>query len=143
MNTTPFDELRSHLTGQTLLVVGGDPRPQALRRLEEAFDLGSVVHCPTRKVDASPRSFLSHLGNPKLMLVVWALGLSRTAHGTELHRRCRQLEIPWVDSFRIPHPNLLAARLVELHLLDALLRRRTLFTPAQMALPRAQIGGAR
>lgn len=141
MHENAFELAQSALSGRKLLVVGGDPRQEALRRLKNAFDLADVIHCPTRKNDASSRSFKSRLQEPGVALVVWALGLSRTHHGTELHRLCRSFEIPWVDCFRIPHPNLLASRIANLHLLDAL-QRRSSQLGAMRAPFRRQVGGA-
>jgi hypothetical protein len=122
MNTQ--EQIRSVLRGQKVVIVGGDPREAALSRLSMSFELSSLIHCPTRKSDASPKRFASRFYEPGIALVIWALGLSRTQHGEHLHQLCRQLDIPWVDSFRIPHPNSLAARIEKLHLLDALRRRR-------------------
>jgi len=116
--------VRSVLRGQKIIVVGGDRREGALARLAAAFDLSGVIHCRTRKTDASPRCFESRLHDPRVALVIWVAGLSRTNHGEQLHLRCRALGIPWVDCFRIPHPNALAARVAELHLLNAIRDRR-------------------
>jgi hypothetical protein len=55
--------------------------------------------------------------------VVWIRGLSRTNHGNVLHQECRKLALPWLDSDRIPHPRSLLARIAQLRLVDALLRR--------------------
>lgn len=137
MRNTTWVSVRSVLEGQTLVVVGGDRREGALARLCGAFNLPEVIHCPTRKNDASPRCFEATLRGPGIVLVVWALGLSRTHHGEHLHRMCRELRIPWVDCFRIPHPNALADRLNELKLVDALVRRRALNDAALR-----RIGGA-
>lgn len=122
MNTQ--EQIRSVLRGQKVVVVGGDPREAVLSRLSTSFELAGLIHCPTRKSDASPKRFASRLCEPGIALVIWALGLSRTHHGEHLHQLCRQLDIPYVDSFRIPHPNSLVAHIEKLRLLDALRRRR-------------------
>lgn len=124
MSGTTLDLVRSVLSGQRLLIVGGDAREQAFGRLEDAFDLAAVLHCPTRRSDPSPRRFQSMLPKSGAILVVCLVGLSRTNHGALLHQQCRALRIPWIDCFRIPHPNQLAALIEELHLLDALSHRR-------------------
>jgi hypothetical protein len=139
MNTQ--EQIRSVLRGQKVVVVGGDSREAALSRLSTSFELASLIHCPTRKSDASPKRFASHLCEPGIALVIWALGLSRTHHGEHLHQLCRQLGIPWVDSFRIPHPNSLVARIEKLRLLDALRRRRARLDNQRKPAV-TQIGGA-
>ena len=83
--------VRPLLSGQRLLIVGGDAREKAFGRLKVAFDLAEVIHCPTRRTDSSPRRFLSKLRNSDPILVVWMLGLCRTAHGAHVHRECRVL----------------------------------------------------
>ena len=130
-------QIRSALRGQKLVVVGGERREGALRRLVNAFELVEVIHCATRRSDASPRSFETSLRTPGIVLAVWALGLSRTHHGEHLHRLCRELRIPWIDCYRIPHPNALLARLEELRLCDALVDRRGLVEAGPL-----QSGGA-
>lgn len=129
------------LRGQKLLIVGGDRREGALRRLFEAFDFADVIHCPTRKADSSARCFASHVRRSEVVLVVWVTGLSRTHHGTQLHNLCRSLRIPWIACFRIPHPNALAARITECRLFGAIRARREQLVGIKSAgSPR--IGGA-
>lgn len=125
MNTNSQEALRSTLHGQRVLIVGGDRREQSLERLQSELKLAAVVHCPTRKSDASPRRFEARLREPGFVLVVWVLGLSRTHHGTFLHRICRELGLPWIDCSRIPHPSMLLAQIERLRIADALVRRRS------------------
>lgn len=134
---TPSSPLLSALRGLTIAIVGGDARDAQVRRLHRVFALRDVVHCPTRQSDASPRRFESALHRPGIVLVIWLCGLSRTSHGKQLRAICRQLGLPWIDSPRIPHPHLLVARVAELHLLEAIERRRAL------VLGNASSGGAR
>lgn len=134
-------QIRSALRGQRIVVVGGEPRAAALARIATSLGLAEIIHCPTRRSDASPRCFASQLRAPGIALVVWALGLSRTHHGEELHRQCRLLRLPWVDFFHIPHPNALVARIASLRLLDALTQRRAL-VEGSVAPSAAPIGGA-
>jgi hypothetical protein len=122
---TESSSVRSVLRGQTVVVVGGNRRDGALARLRAALDLAEVIHCPTRKSDASSRCFEPSLHRLGVVLVVWVLGLSRTHHGEHLHQRCRELGIPYIDTFRIPHPNALLAKIEDLRLLDALKHRCT------------------
>ncbi len=112
------------LSGLTIAIVGGDPREHSLARLRDQFDRSRIVHCPTIRNDASARAFEAALRRPDVVLVVWLCGLSRTNHGRQLRSICRRLDLPWVDCLRIPYPHILTSRIVELHLLDAIVRRR-------------------
>jgi len=120
----PIATARDALRSGRIVIVGGDRRDNCLRRLHTELQLSDVVHCPTRKNDASCNRFVAQLHQPDVLLVVWILGLSRTHHGEHLHRLCRTLGIPWVDCFRIPHPNALLACVEKLRLVDELCRRR-------------------
>jgi hypothetical protein len=138
MTSTIQRSILSALEGQKIVVVGGDRREGALTRLRTAFGLADVIHCCTRKGDASPNCFESSLRISGVVLVVWVLGLSRTHHGEHLHQRCRELGIPYIDTYRIPHPNALLAKIEDLHLTDALEARRV----HALALSQQRIGGA-
>jgi hypothetical protein len=133
----PSSPLVSALRGLNIAIVGGDVRDAQVSRLRRVFALRDVIHCTTRQTDASPRRFQSALLRPRIVLVIWLCGLSRTNHGKQLRAICRQLGLPWLDSPRIPHPHLLAARVAELHILEAIERRRAL------VLADASSGGAR
>jgi hypothetical protein len=135
MDSNSEEAIRILLRGQHLLVVGGDRRGEALRRLEVDLALSSVRHCVTRKEDASPRAFAKSLYDPKLLLVVWVLGLSRTDHGRHLHRICRSLGLPWIDCRRIPNPRVLVARLSGLRIGEALRNRRGRIATSKSAGP--------
>lgn len=123
MNTSEYQLALHSLRGESIIIVGGPRRDEALDRLRDAFDLREVIHCPTCKNDASTRSFKARLESPGIVLAIWVLGLSRTDHGKHLHRLCRTAGIPWIDCYRIPHPNRLAADIREFHLLDAIRAR--------------------
>ncbi|MCC6427337.1 MAG: hypothetical protein IT435_11020 [Phycisphaerales bacterium] len=138
MTSTTQCSILSALEGQKIVVVGGDRREGALTRLRTAFGLADVIHCCTRKGDASPKCFESSLRVSGVVLVVWVLGLSRTHHGEHLHQRCRELGIPYIDTYRIPHPNALLAKIEDLHLTDALETRRA----HVLSLSQQRIGGA-
>jgi hypothetical protein len=123
MNESTFEKIHRALRGQTLVVVGGDRRDEAIARLKCAFDLQEVIHCQTRKSDASPKRFASALRLPGVLLAVAVRGLSRTHHGQHVHAIGRDVGLPVIDVYHIPHPNKLAAEIEELRLLDAIARR--------------------
>lgn len=97
------------------MVIGGDPRDPALDRLARAFELSAVVHCPTRRTDASASSFEPTLQRRDISLVLWLSGLTRTSHGRKIRELCARFGLPWLPFRRIPHPNALCARLAAGH----------------------------
>lgn len=115
--------IRCALVDLKLLLVGGDPRPNAVENIERILRLEEAIHCPTRKSDASGWRFASKLRTPRLALVVCARGLTRTQHGSDLHDWCRELEIPLLNCNHLPHPNALIAAIVNARLTNAVLRR--------------------
>lgn len=124
MNTN-ISALFGALHGLDIAIVGGDPRDAQITRLQRDYALNSVVHCPTRQGDPSPRKFEAALHRPGIVLAIWLCGLSRTNHGKQLRAICKGLDIPWLNCPHIPHPNLLAALVHDHRLLDAILRRRS------------------
>ena len=108
--------LRRALVGTTVLLIGGDPRPLAIERLEQGLELAAVVHRPTRKSDPSAWRFASALQAQAYGLVVCARGLTRTQHGRDLHEICRDLGLPLLNCNHIPHPNALVAGVVNARL---------------------------
>lgn len=123
MNVHEESLIRCALVGMKLLLVGGDPRPNAVDNIETKLGLEEAIHCPTRKSDASAWRFASKLYTPRLALVVCARGLTRTQHGSDLHEWCRQLEIPLLNCNHLPHPNALIAAIATARLTSAVLRR--------------------
>lgn len=121
--------VRRALADLKLLLVGGDPRPNAIENIQSMLRLESVIHCPTRKTDASARSFISNLHTPRLALVVCARGLTRTHHGHVLHDRCRKLGLPLLNCNHLPHPNALIAAIVRERMASAVVRRCQLLKP--------------
>ena len=116
MNESTLEKIHRALRGQTLVVVGGDRRDGAIARLKSAFDLQEVIHCQTRR-------FASVLRLPRILLAIAVRGLSRTHHGQHVHAIGRDLGLPVIDVYHIPHPNKLAAAIEDLRLLDAIARR--------------------
>lgn len=131
-------QIRCALAGHKIVLVGGDPRPHSITRLESDLGLAAVIHCPTRKSDASAWRFLPKLRTDRLVLVVCARGLTRTQHGSELHALCRELGLPLLNCNHIPHPNALVAAIAKARLTSTLLARS-----ARLKLRTAElIGGA-
>lgn len=116
-------QIRSALTGLMILLVGGDPRPNAIEKIHSNLGLDEAIHCPTRKTDASAWRFLPKLHTPGLALVVCARGLTRSQHGADLHTLCRELGVPLLNCNHIPHPNALVAAIVKARLHRSVLER--------------------
>ncbi len=115
--------IRCALVDLKMILVGGDPRPNAIEKIESILGLDEAIHCPTRKSDASARRFASKLRTPRLALVVCARGLTRTQHGADLHALCRELGLPLLNCNHLPHPNALVAAVAKARLTRALLER--------------------
>lgn len=123
MNAHEEQQIRCALAGLTIVLVGGDPRPNATEKIRSSLGLDEVIHCPTRKTDASAWRFLPKLRAARLALVVCARGLTRTQHGADLHTLCRELGVPLLNCNHIPHPNALVAAIAKARLTRAVLER--------------------
>lgn len=138
MNAREEQQIRCALTGLKILLVGGDPRPNAIEKIQSCLGLTEAIHCPTRKTDASAWRFLPKLHTARLALVVCARGLTRTQHGADLHALCRDLGVPLLNCNHIPHPNALVAAIAKARLTRAVLERCAHFKPRVAVV----IGGA-
>jgi len=116
MDDQEAQQIRAALKGTRMLIVGGDPSPKTIQRLKSSLSLRQVIHCPTRKSDASARRFQFRLHDQYIALVVCARGLTRTEHGKTLHALCRGLEVPLLNCYHIPHPNNLVASIAKARL---------------------------
>lgn len=138
MNDREEQQIRCALTGLTIVLVGGDPRPNAIEKIRVSLGLDEAIHCPTRKTDASAWRFLPKLRTTGLALVVCARGLTRTQHGADLHVLCRELGVPLLNCNHIPHPNALVAATAKARLTRAVLERCAQLKPRLVEV----IGGA-
>ena len=116
-------QIRCALVDLKMILVGGDPRPNAIEKLKSSLGLDEAIHCPTRKSDASAWRFSSKLRTPRLALVVCVRGLTRTQHGRDLHAMCRRLGLPLLNCSHLPHPNALVAAVAKARLTHTLLQR--------------------
>lgn len=123
MNEHEEQKIRCALVDLKMILVGGDPRPNAIEKLESSLGLDEAIHCPTRKSDASAWRFSSKLRTPRLALVVCVRGLTRTQHGRDLHAMCRKLGLPLLNCNHLPHPNALVAAVAKARLTRTLLQR--------------------
>lgn len=111
------------LRGNTVLIVGGDPRQLHVARLNQAFGSTDFLHHATSKHDPSSRSFARLVDLPKVVLVVVLRCLTRSQHARDLHRLCRERGIPLLNVSRMPHPEALLPALTHARLDFAVIRR--------------------
>lgn len=138
MNDQEEQQIRTTLKGTRVLIVGGDSCHKTIQRLESLLKLKQAIHCPTRKSDASARRFQYRLHDRHLALVVCARGLTRTQHGSTLHALCRNLKVPLLNCYHIPHPNRLVASIAKAQLTRHLVERCALIKCTAVRV----IGGA-
>ncbi len=117
-------KLQYLFSGLRAVIVGGDPKPAQVQRIQTSLSFEEVLHCTTRKSDASSRAFERALLSGDIILAVWLWGVSRTSHGESFREICRSKDLPWIEVRHMPHPRKLAALVESLGLRPKLLRRR-------------------
>ena len=117
-------KLQHLFSGLRAVIVGGDPQPAQVQRIQTSLSFDEVIHCTTRKSDASSRAFERALLSGDIVLAVWLWGVSRTSHGERFREICRSIDLPWIEVRHMPHPRKLAALVESLGLRPKLLRRR-------------------
>ena len=83
------------LAGKTLVLLGGIPKPHSKQRLIEALGLKDVDWIPSTQYDHGLQAE-SHLSNPNVAAVVFALRWAGHAHGS-IRQRAWALGIPAVS----------------------------------------------
>jgi len=98
------------LSGKTIILIGGVPRPHALDALKEAFTLKDVDWIETKEHE-SITSFEPHVARPEVALVLLAIRWSSHVFG-EIKLFCDRYDKPLV---RLPggyNPNQVAAQIL-------------------------------
>ena len=103
------NRIKKILSGKTMVLVGGDERPEHKKRLLAAFGLLDVIWIETRDSDPSSRRFASIVRRAEVAIVVALSGLLRHQHIRDLRTLCRELGRPLLTYWRSPHPEGLAA----------------------------------
>lgn len=100
------DLARFALQGRSLVLIGGDDRPDQRRRIKRIFALNACDWIETR--ERRPSAFKVGRVIEGYDVVVLLIGLARHQHGSDVRELCRQLHKPIVVCWRTPHPNHLA-----------------------------------
>lgn len=80
--------------GDSILVIGGDKRPESVQRLKKRLGLDKVEWIATRQSDPTPQRFCHIIADPSVGLVVALIGLIRHQHARDISRLCRKYEKP-------------------------------------------------
>jgi hypothetical protein len=88
------------LAGRSVLIIGGDRRPDQLRRLTEAFPSTRFEWIATRSSDPSLDRFAKRILDPAIACVVVLHGLARTAHTKGARRLASKAGKPLVWCWR-------------------------------------------
>lgn len=82
------------LTGKTLLIIGGDRRPDQFERMRRAFPRTEIRWQPTRQSDASVSAIEREVMRPDVDVVATLIGLSRHSHTLAARKLCSALGKP-------------------------------------------------
>lgn len=82
------------MQGRTVLLIGGDCRPDQTERLQDAFPHTAFLWQPTRESDASVERYSRTIERPDIDVVVLIFGLNRTKPGQTVRRLCSTLRKP-------------------------------------------------
>ena len=102
---------RQLLTGRSVVMIGGDERPDARAAVERAFGLKELVWIGTSKHD-SYKDFEPFVARPDVAVVLLAIRWARHSYG-EVDETCRRYGKPLVWIPGGYNPNQLAYRIVE------------------------------
>ncbi|MGD9791771.1 MAG: hypothetical protein AB7K52_15435 [Phycisphaerales bacterium] len=87
-------EVAAMLAGRRVLIIGGDCRPEQLRRLQAAFPTTEFIWRSTRQSDASLDAFEHLVARSDVAMVIVLHGLARTAHTKGTRRLCSGIHKP-------------------------------------------------
>lgn len=82
-----IEQVRRLLAGRTLVLVGGEARPEAIQRLEAAFE--APVHWEETRAHQPPAPFATLVSRPDVAVVCLLIRLSDHAFGPALRELCR------------------------------------------------------
>lgn len=88
------------LAGKTIMVVGGKPRPHAVRRTKRELGLKRVAWVPTRERQPSGDVYAAKAYKVRPDLVILLIGLMRHQQVTDLRNFCREQRMPCMTLHR-------------------------------------------
>ena len=94
------------LRGKRLLIVGGDPRPQHVQRIQMTLGFSAVEWIETRSSDPLGRKAVGAVEQSRADIVIVLIGLVRHAHAKRLSATCKESGTLLVRyRGKSPHPN--------------------------------------
>lgn len=110
---TPTQRVAELLRGRTIVVVGGDPRPEHADRLRAAFELREVVWPETSRTNPSVSGLEPYVARADVALVLMLIRFVRHGVNWDLPDVCARHDVPLV---RVPagyNEDTLAALILE------------------------------
>ena len=94
------------IRGKRLLIVGGDPRPHHIRRIQMTLGFSAVEWIETRSSDPLGRKAVGAVEQSRADIVIVLIGLVRHAHAKRLSAACKESGTLLVRyRGKSPHPN--------------------------------------
>lgn len=90
----------AYLERKTVLIIGGDKRPEQILRLKATFPATQFIWLPTRRSDASLDSFRQAILRDEVDVVILIHGLARTAHTKGTRSLCGEIRKPLLWCWR-------------------------------------------
>ncbi len=104
-------EVRELLKGHQLVVIGGEPRRDAIERMTDAFGLEAVVW-PELSQHGSAEPMRAPISSPRTRLVVVLIKLTGHEHAERARELARQASVPFVLMPAGYNPEMIAAEVL-------------------------------
>lgn len=104
-------EVREMLAGSQIVVIGGEPRRDAIDRISDAFGLDAVVW-PELAVHGSAEPMRAPISSPQTRLVVVLIKLTGHEHAERAREFARQASVPFVLMPAGYNPEMIAAEVL-------------------------------
>ncbi|QDT70383.1 hypothetical protein MalM25_33310 [Planctomycetes bacterium MalM25] len=103
--------LRKHLAGRSIVLIGGDRRPEACDKLREAFELANIHWLSTRPHESIER-FKPYIARPEVAVAAQLIRFSSHSFG-DLAEHCQRCDTPFVRITGGYNPNRIAHQILE------------------------------
>jgi hypothetical protein len=87
-------DLVSPLRGLSIVAIGGDPRPNAIRKVREELGLADVEWVPSRESHPCGRAYAFRALKSQPDIVVLLIGLMRHQQVADVRQYCRRSGVP-------------------------------------------------